>query len=633
MRDSPASLASAVAVLADAAQKYAGNPGRLHAVVDRLAFRIRSDDDLFTFCPRHGPLPLGGGTLWGLICEADSVSAGVLIRRLIVERVGEEFDLSPPHQETLLFSLDEHPQNVAIYEAFSRCPALRTSFSRGERPLQRAAEALETLRGVLLKADPQRIDTDRGCIGRTSGVYGVCDSDAFFVEADLLRAVLELLLSPECHSLAASAAQAPDRTQDGPHAALRRLCTLVLDIGGLLHGHPRAMARATAFLSSALPFAFEPRVSIGSGEELWTLLHMMVTSKGCAFIEDVLNVCATSRMSDAADLRAIRAAILGPGVSKDARQDGRAALCDVRLALCHILLLMFHVMALICRSEGQPPRFIKHVVSLYKARLLLPLQNAMEGPVSSRWPEVRKALGALSAAMEKAPLAATDADWLSGAQAAFRSFAVRHFLAAEGSFNDVTAEEHLDPFGRDVATSAALSAAHTAAPASSHRPASARELDRSPLPSLKAAGAAAPRPPSERSVLAERPRHPTSAASPELGGARGSCGGPTDLLPVGTQPRRFEMRFMKMNEGFSGSALADTTREKPLSRNDAQDSASLGLTTELPSVNLSSLPQPLPLGSATLQSIGRSTLSRSKRPPLANTSGCFYNTTSLEYVA
>merc|ERR1719408_983919 len=99
MRDSPASLASAVGVLADAAQKHARNPGRLHAVVDRLAFRIRGNDDLFTFCPRQGPLPLGGGTLWGLICEADPVSAGVLIRRLIGERVGEQFELSPPHQE------------------------------------------------------------------------------------------------------------------------------------------------------------------------------------------------------------------------------------------------------------------------------------------------------------------------------------------------------------------------------------------------------------------------------------------------------------------------------------------------------------------------------------------------------
>jgi len=335
--------------LADAAQKHAGNPGRLHAVVDRLAFRIRSDDDLFTFCPRHGPLPLGGGTLWGLICEADSVSAGVLIRRLIVERVGEEFELAAPHQETLHFSLDEHPQNVAIFEVFSRCPGLRSSFALLERPLERVTQGLETLRSLLLNSSQARLDTDRGCVGRTSGVYGVRDSDAYFVEADLLRAVLDLLLSPECHCLPACA-------EDGSQLALRRVCLLVLDISGLLIAYPRVQARAVAFLSSALPFAFEAQagrpLGASGGEELWTLLHLMVTSKSCAFLEDVLNACATTRMHDVTDLRAVRTAIYGPGVSKDAKHDGRAALCDVRLTLCHTLLLVFNAMALSATPKG-----------------------------------------------------------------------------------------------------------------------------------------------------------------------------------------------------------------------------------------------------------------------------------------
>lgn len=553
---------------------------------------------------------MGGGTLWGVICEADPVSAGVLIRRLIVERIGEEVSLTPPHQENLLFALDEHPENVAIYEVFSRCPALRSSFAKAERPLERIVEAMEKLRSLFLQSEPQaRLETDRGCVGRTSGVYGVRDSDAYFVEADLLHAVLDLLLSAECHCLPARACQ-----EESSLLALRRLCMLSLDIGGLLKEHPRALASITAFLSSAVPIAFHPQLcrplsATGGDEELWTLLHLMVTSSFCSFLEDVLNACATSRMHDESDLRAIRAAVFGHGVSKDARHDRRAALCNVRLALCHCLLLLFNTMALLHHTVGMPARFVNHVTSLYKARLLPLLQNVEGSPLSSRWPEVRQAVRSLATAVEGSPVCGEDIDRLNAAHATFRSFAARRFLVSE-NVRDEAAAAQLDPFGGDVVMPEVQTVFHAAQKSS----ANAR-----PYKGLEIAAAERPR------IVAEKASYQQDS---------GITTGKACLPPMVAQPRRFEMRFMKLNQGVAAGTSSKDTREKFPAKVDVDPI--VGYAGPGGS-DLSSLPQPLPLGSAALlRTTGRSALVRSKGPPLetaASPRGCFFNSVSSEYIS
>jgi hypothetical protein len=267
-------------------------------------------------------------------------------------------------------------------------------------------------------------------VGRTSAIYGVRDSDAYFVEA---------------------AAAGVSDSQDGSYLALRQLCVLVLDISGILHQYPRVLARCVAFLSSAMPLAFDqqkvqPYVGSG-GEDIWTMIHVVVTSRSCDFLEDVLSACSSSRMHDSADLRVTHKAIFGAGVSKDARGDGLIALCNVRLLLCHTILLLFILTARLRHCAGQPPRFIEHVISLYKLRLLPPVQKALQGDVSSRWPEIREALGVLSSAMENAPLSANDVDRLGAARLAFLDFSMRRFLMVEGCKEAV--ETQVDPYAQD----------------------------------------------------------------------------------------------------------------------------------------------------------------------------------------
>jgi hypothetical protein len=441
-------------------------------------------------------------------------------------------------------------------------------------------------------------------VGKTSGVYGVRDSDAYFVEADLLRSVLDLLLSSECHSLPAIAIRV-----DGAHSALRRLCLLTLDIGALLQEFPRVLSRVVAFLSSALPYAFEPQpghtVAKKCDEELWTLLHVMMTSDCCNFLEDVLNACGASRMHDATDLRAVRTAMFGSSVSKDAKKDLRAALCDMRLVLCHTLLLLFHLISLFRLTEGLPSRFVTHVVSLYKVRLAPPLQKALVGPLSGCWPEIREALGALAMALEKAPLSATDSQWFTGAREAFRVFAVRRFLVAEGSLSDEAAEEQLDTFRFG-----------------------AKKVDMQPWSTSSETGPlqwatyATEHPTTDEKIRAKEQqtlRRPSSGKA-TVGDAidDGKVGPP----PMGAQPPRFEKTYvnMKLKEDLSSNRAALGIRE-----------------AEPPIANLASLPQPLPLGSGALRSTARSLLARSSKIPLAATGstprGCFYNTASMEYVS
>merc|ERR1712232_1052386 len=165
------------------------------------------------------------------------------------------------------------------------------------------------------------------------------------------------------------------------------------------------------------------------------------------------------------------------------------------------MLIIFHAMVLQEHSQGQPLRFINHVVSLYKLRLLPPLRQAMEGPLSTRWPEIRAALGALVSAVEKAPLHASDIDWLLQARSTFRGFATQNFLVLEGSTTKV-AEEQLDPFAHEAAASKLQS----------------RPIESPCKSNLKAAGSAMLR--SGEGVVAKRlPELSAPKESPELGEA------------------------------------------------------------------------------------------------------------------
>jgi len=268
------------------------------------------------------------------------------------------------------------------------------------------------------------------------------------------------------------------------------------------------------------------------------------------------------------------------------------------------------------------------VISLYKARLLPALRQTLGGLVSSCWPEVRDALAALVAAIEKAPLAANDFSGLIGAREAFRSFAERRFLVQEGSLSAEAAKEHLDPFQNAVEKSLAPLQSSLTHRDFAHLPSSRTYADvlqsdfRSSSSRLAGAsselhislGAA---PANNTETTTSRPALAAPVGGPAISGSAITTGD-TALLCEALGSTRFEMRFSKLP--------ADQTRKAPT--NAAQETSKL---------DLSSLPQPLPLGSgALLRSSARSMLSRSTRPPLATAApprGCFYNTASLEYVS
>mmetsp|Transcript_94746 Transcript_94746/g.182026 ORF Transcript_94746/g.182026 Transcript_94746/m.182026 type:complete len:617 (+) Transcript_94746:76-1926(+) len=572
-RDSVASLSSALAVLADAAQRHARHPGRLVAVIDRIKFRIRDVEDLFAFLPCHGPLPPGGGTIWGLICTADPVAAGVLIRQLFVERLGQEFDLAAWNKETILFSLDEYPQNVAIFEVLSRCPSLRDSFCQREGSLTSILESLRALRELIFQAPSARIQTDRTCVGTTSGVYGIRDSDVFYVEADLFRAILEVLLSKEFRS-------APDLQASERAAGMRHLCLVIADLSSQLPEYPRVQARAIAFLSSSMPVAFmEDKVQ--SNSDFWTLVHMLLTSESFAFLEDVLRRCGTSRMHDAQDLRTVHSHIFGASTSKEEYRfgDKKEILADPRLVLSHTMLLSFNILVLMKNRAGQPDRFVDLVMTLLRSRLVPPLRKALDGPVASRWKPIREALGALVAAAEEAPI--TQFEWLQGARKVFREFAENKFLGTvgvRGALSTSLREELLDPFSGEAVVFTPVS----------------RDQIRVAVP---------PFPADDTTEHAPEPAKgtPRQALAPAatLEDDRASD-------PLGLSPRRTEMRFMKMTEA--------TTPLSPSLQPAACEKAPLKSA-----------------GGAIFRSTGRSALMRSTRPPASH--GCFYNTNTMQFVS
>lgn len=357
-------------------------------------------------------------------------------------------------------------------------------------------------------------------------------------------------------------------------------------------------------------------------------------------------------MHDKADIRAVRPAIFGPSVSKDARHDGRAALSDVRLALCHTMLLMFSSLTLSRHAHSQPPRFVQQVAALFQTRLLPPVRKALDGAVASRWPELREALGALAVAVEKIPVSASEIDWLVGARKSFRSFALRRFLVADGSLLDASAEESLDPFGRDTATSAEVKLGYGVIEHAPVHPfsAAAQFCESSSYVSPTVASVALPA--SHVAVPYDAVDVAVAAARAEASGGRAPSdpgrGGPdtatvTDAAGdsvLGTQPRKLEMRFMKLKEAAPSRhtadvALAAATGEQRSSQPRDGGSTPRSGAAEILGSHFPNLPQPLPSGGAVLRTSGRSTLMRSTKPPQPSASGlgCFFNTASSEYVS
>lgn len=439
-----ASLASTLSVLAEARETHAGEPARFQAVVDRMSFRVLCVEDLFRFAPSSTPgeVPPGGGTLWGFICESEPLPAGILIRRFWVERQPGEMghDASEKLVDALMFALDEYPENVALFEMVSRIPEVRACYGRREDGLSHALNAMRVLRDAVGQLPEDILETDRACVGTTSGVYGVVDGDAFFTEADIFRSILEVLLSTECQHWPRGAGN------EAVGALLRELCVVIADVSGMLQAHPRVQMRALAFLSSATPFAFT-HAGPGDLPEAWTFLHMFLTSDSSTFLLDALTACCGSRLHDTSDLLEVHDRLVGHVRPADGRRALRQTPGDVKLMFCRAMLQLFHTMEILLLSQQEMDRFAAKAATLFRDRFLAVLQTALDGPLASRWREVREALEALVAVAERAP-AASELESLRGARSSFRTFALARFLLREGNSTAEVAEVELDPFGR-----------------------------------------------------------------------------------------------------------------------------------------------------------------------------------------
>eukprot|EP00927_Polykrikos_kofoidii_P051304 TRINITY_DN45099_c0_g1_i1.p1 TRINITY_DN45099_c0_g1~~TRINITY_DN45099_c0_g1_i1.p1 ORF type:complete len:694 (-),score=88.62 TRINITY_DN45099_c0_g1_i1:278-2065(-) len=385
---------------------------------------------------------MGDGTIWGLICESPPILAGVLIRRLLVDRLDNredgEIDLDVRHRDSVLFALDEYPFQVAIYEILARNKSLRLAFALRGDALRHASDALEALRALVMRVPAERLDTDRGLVGRTSAVYGVRDSDAFFVEADLFASIICVLTSSECQALLASAVHGGAAENA---AAAQRICLHVADIADQLHAHPYASAGAVAVLGSAVPIVFG-RDERHTNPSFWTLAHMLLTSRLVNFVEEVLQACAKTRMHDASDLAAVRSSIFGEGHPTNTRVRSTSALNDVRVLFCQVVLLLFHLLEALERTQtDRPERFTVQSASLFKEAFLPVLRRALDEPIASRWSPVRDALGALVVAAERLPVSSPTrgkeaAELLVGARSAFHSFAVGPRFFSGGIVDD-----------------------------------------------------------------------------------------------------------------------------------------------------------------------------------------------------
>jgi len=360
-----------------------------------------------------------------------------------VERLGNEFLLSERYRDAVLEAMDEYPNNTAMFEIVSRCPDLRASYARLVNTLRRSSEALEEVRKSVLQAPAARVETNMACVGVGSAIqFRVHDSDAYFLEADIFRAVLEVLLSPECRHLPKLAAAAVAGPSDSG-SSLRKVCVLVADICDRLHLYPLPLCRATVFLSSAVRWCCvrdHEQINL----EVFTLVHMVVSSRYCGFLQDVLSACSKSRMHDAADLQAVRDEIFGQGRPDDDRRIGRIADADVRLLLCHVLLLIFQIVFVL--HQPGPERFVSRAAVLLRSRLVPSLHTVLQGALSNRWIGIRSAVNALVTLADQTP-ASTDIPSVHGSCDKFISFIVDKFLVLEGTTSREAALSALDPFG------------------------------------------------------------------------------------------------------------------------------------------------------------------------------------------
>lgn len=451
---SPALRDALLQSLVEAVKRHSNSPSRLSAAVDRVSFRLHGDfDELFAVCScrdEHQP-----STLWGLICESPPVAAGLLLRRLAVERLlgmdgVSEFKFSPERLASLEFALDEYPENIGLYEILARCSPLRESF--GQRPdiLRQAEMAFDSLRLALVAASPARLATDRGLVGLASGVYGVCDSDAFYLEADLICTFLDVLSARECQwHVASLASRSSDEVGIQAAAAARRLCLELGDACDRLAECPKVATRILGFLGSMLPHIYW-QDEHASNAELWTLAHLVLSSRCVDVLMLVFTACGKSPMHDPADYVELRHEIFGRGRPKDALSIAACmAPISMRVIFCSALLLVFNLFELLNYSAGRPPLLEQSMSRLVRGVLLPPLQSMLDGALTSRWSHIRHGVRALVEAATYVPmLDRVQLASLRTAKLNFKKFAAESFVSTKGEGMSIgAAEALLDPYG------------------------------------------------------------------------------------------------------------------------------------------------------------------------------------------
>lgn len=645
-RRSQASLASTLAVLAESASRHADHPGRLQEAVDRVAFRIRDVEDFFRFCPSQGDVPPGSGTIFGLASASPALVAGVLIRRLFTERMGDEFELTLGLAYSVFLALQEYRSNIALLEFVLRCRRVREEYAAWDDAFFHIMDSVQTLRALVQEAPAGRTRDDRACVGAASGVYGVRDSHAYYVEADLCHAVLGVLFSADFRGWPRAAVESGGEAE----TALRRAWLSVGELAGELRQYPSAMQKVMAFVSSAAPLVFRHDID-DVNSELWTWLHMLASSPCGAFIEDALLACAKSRMREPEDLRAMYVALHGDRWPEGRAVFDRVACAEVRLLFGHAILLMFRMMELLRHQAGQPPRFVARTVEDMRARFLSPLRHALDGAAASSWPPLRHALGALAAVAEKGPANAGEQQWLRGAREAFFEFSRTEFLLAEGGIAARDAEALLDPFG-------CASAAESAEPLAERlRERGARQA----LEDLEAADAAeARRAASEAAVVAAAEEAEAAAAAAAAAEATARLRTWKGRVTTrGAATARLPRCGASGRPDSCGGALtarptsaARRTRTEPASKDS---SAPMGLDASPRALGMrffdlvkppppeytrsqpdpwGMLPRPLPSNSS-CPSPGRRALVRGALPPLGGTKqarGFFFDASTAQYV-
>lgn len=427
-------LVTAWTAIAEAAADFKGDVVHFNSVLDHTAFRIQETDNIFAGLPLHriqsrivDQFP---NTIWGILCESHPVVAGAMISTLFTERLGREFNLLERHIDSIVFSMDEHSNNPAFFEIVCRCQSLRKEF--GEKPdfLVQINQALTGLHDMLLAIPQNKLDTDRHNIGKTSGVYGVRESDAYFSAADLLRCILEVLLSAECQSW---------RTGDSCTEELQDTCLLVCQIGDLLKAHPQVLRIALVFLSNAMAPAFRAGIS----EKLVTFIHLFAISYWSEFINLVVTCCAANRMDDDNDLRTVRQKLF-EGRPVEDKHGSRTWLTDVRVMLCHAVAMPFQLLLLLHvppshtlpAAHAVPAKFLAKCFTEIRERVLAVFRQNMSAPLAGRWPPIRVAFATLVASGDKSPMPVEVVHCLRDELFNWQSFILDKFLPASGCAKD-----------------------------------------------------------------------------------------------------------------------------------------------------------------------------------------------------